>query len=400
MPEGSDPSPEANALFDAYLAHCHALLGEARAWAATVPEEVQEKLHHPTIWRSLLELMPRMPAWMAEHLNGARPAIFRNEDGSETEFIEWPFSNLFHPWLRDRALITSEQVAGFRAIERRFLAGVGALDWSGEADPAAHCLSVQGVAELIVSASGKRPTRAWKAAAEALIARAGAGVVAEDARRWLAALGPADAHRAATPDWQQIGTLRLFLAEMQAALEKRLKPGSSALQKASRNVDAPALNPAQIPKMESSRHAGNMVDQTDKARRAAQRQFGYWGRLPHVDPKTGLQKNARLPGDPRVLSEANANRARGAAWLLAMTSGAEAAVPIATAADSLAAKVYHDVGYPAPRSVVAAKACLETLAVLDGEVAVPLLHDLATRIDHPPLRNWILRTIPPEPRSI
>jgi hypothetical protein len=107
-----------------------------------------------------------------------------------------------------------------------------------------------------------------------------------------------------------------------------------------------------------------------------------------------------LPGDPRVLSEANANRARGAAWLLAMTSGADAAVPIATAADSLAAKVYHDVGYPAPRSVVAAKACLETLAVLDREVAVPLLHDLATRIDHPPLRNWILRTIPPEPRSI
>lgn len=391
MSEPSLQGPEAEALFDAYLAHCHTMLAEARAWAATVPEEVQEKLHHPTIMRALLELMPRMPIWMAEHLNGARPAIFANEDGSQTEYIEWPFSNHFHPWLRDRTLITAEQVAGFRAIERRFLAGVGGLDWSSEADPATGSLTIEGVADLIASATGRKPSRAWKAAAEALIARAGASPVAADAGRWLAALGPADAHGEATPGWQQIGTLRLFMAEMRAALEKRLKPGTSALQKASRNVDSPAQNPAQIPKMESSRHAGNMVDPSDKARRAAHRQFGYWGRLPHVDPKTGLQKNARLPGDPRCLSDANATRARGAAWLLSLAAGTDATAIIAAAADSLAVKIYHDVGYPAPRSVVAAKACLERLADFGTPEAKAALAELGARIDHPPLRKFALQ---------
>lgn len=388
-PDQSDP--EANALFDAYLVHCHAMLAEARAWAATVPEEVQEKLVDTTMQRSLLEMMPRMPAWMAEHLNGARPALFRNPDGSETEFIEWPFSSLFHPWLRDRTLIDAGRIARYRAAEQSFLAGAGCLDWSQDADPAAECLTLPGLAALLDDATGRKPSRPWLAQAHALIASAGNAAAAQEATAWLATLGPADAHRAATPEWQQIGTLRLLMDEMDMALNKRLKAGTSALQKAARHISNPALNPVQIPKMESSRHAGNMVDASDKARRAAHRQFGYWGRLPHVDPNTGLQKNARLPGDPRVLSDANANRASGAAWLLALAAGTDATAIIAAAADSLAVKVYHDVGYPAPRSVVAAKACLELLAGFGTPEAKAALAELGARIDHPPLRKFALQ---------
>lgn len=376
---------EAEARFDAYLAHCAAMLAEARGWTASVPAEVGEKLVDPAIWRSLLELMPRMPAWMAEHLNGARPAVFRNPDGSETEFIEWPFSGLFNPSIRDRTLIDADRVAAYRQMERAFLDGVGRLDWSQDTDPAAACLTVPGIAALIDTASGRKPNRRWQAEAQALIAGAGAAAVARNAGDWLAALGPADAHRAATPDWQQIGTLRLLSAEMDRALANRLKSGSSALQKAARA----AVNPEQAAAMQSSRHAGGAIDRNDPARRAAHRQFGYWGRLPFVDPRTGLRRNALLPGDPRCLSAANAVRAQGASWLLAMAAGADAAAAIAAAADSLAAKVYHAVGYPAPRSVVAAKACLETVAAFPEPVALPLLRDLEPRIDHPPLRKWI-----------
>lgn len=384
-----DQGPEDCAVFDAYLANCHAMLAEARAWAGSVPESVATELRGIAIVRDLLEAIPRMPGWMAAHLNGARPAIFRNPDGSETEMIEWPFSRHFRPDARDDQLFAAEQIAAYRHEQAAFFSGIGKTHWLDDDDPAADRLETGGLAALLATANLKPLTRAWKADAAALIKSAGAGKVAAELNAWLEALGPADAHRAATPIWPQVSTLEILATDMAKARDNKLKLASSAIQKAARA----AINPEQNAKMASGRNLGDSLDLNDPAQRAAYRQHGYWGRLPISDRKTGLRPYAVLTADPRSLSDSNAGRACGAVTMLVIAAGADAAPAIATTAASLAVKVHTEHGYPMPRSVVAAKTCLKLLAEMKTITADEALATLADTIDHPPLRNWITKTL-------
>lgn len=118
MTEPNLSGGQAEALFDAYLAHCHTLHAEAEAWAAMVPETLRGRLNGIAIDRELLEDLPRLPGWMAAHLNGTRPAVFRNPDGSETEMLEWPFSRHFLPRQRGAVLVSADRITAYARSRR------------------------------------------------------------------------------------------------------------------------------------------------------------------------------------------------------------------------------------------------------------------------------------------
>lgn len=381
--------PEGEALFDAYLEHCHAMFNEARAWAATVPASLQSLLGNTLVPRVSLEIVPTMPAWMNEHLTDHHISMRSDRLGNELEYVLWAYFRFFNVHYRNRALITADQVACIREQQRAFFAGAGRLDWSSDADPAAHRLEVPGLADLLASATGAKPTRRWQADADAAIASAGAATVARNVTNWLAALGNADEHCAATPGWHAIATLHLLIAEMEKLLPERIDWSWHAEKAAAqRRFDPEASIERQNDEAPATPEASGKL-----AYRAALRQFDRVGSLPYE--VCGLKLREWLPGDPRRLSTANGNRARGAAWLLARAAGSAAVDALAAAADSLAVKVYHSPArvFLAPRSVVGAKACLEALVAIDAPEADAALADLARRIDYPPLSKILAQTV-------
>lgn len=387
--------PEGEALFDAYLEHCHVMFGEARAWAATVPPALQAVLGNTLIPRVALELVPAMPAWMPHHLADLQNFERSDRLGNTLDYILWPYFRFFSRHYRHRALISADQVAHIREQQRGFFDGVGRLDWSSDADPAARRLEVPGLAALLAAATAPKPTRRWHADADAAIAGAGAATVARNAGAWLAALGAADDHRAATPDWHDIATLHLLIAEMEKQLPEHIDWSWSATESAARR----RFDPEAVIERQTDEGPTNGDDSAKLARRTALRQFDRLGAPPYE--VCGLKIREWLPADPRRLSTANGNRARGAAWLLARAAGSDAVAPLAAAADSLAVMVYHSPArvFPAPRSVVGARACLEALEVIATPPAQSALAVLARRIDYPPLRKLLARADQPDPGS-
>lgn len=381
--------PEGEALFDAYLEHCHSLFNEARAWAGTVPASLQSLLGNTLIPRVSLEILPTMPAWMHAHVSDLQGFMRSDRLGNELEHVLWAHFRFFSVHHRNRALITADQVARIREQQRAFFDGVGRLDWSSAADPAAPRLEVPRLADLLSSSTGAKPTRRWQADADGAIASAGAAVVARNARNWLAALGDAEAHRAATPDWHGIATLHLLIAEMEKMLPERIDWSWNQWESASRR----RFDPEAVIERQTGEGTASETDSATLAYRAALRQFDRLGDPPYE--VCGLKLREWLPGDPRRLSTANGNRARGAAWLLARAAGSDAVAPLAAAADSLAVKVYHSPArvFLAPRSVVGAKACLEALAAIDTPEADAALADLARCIDYPPLSKVLAQTV-------
>lgn len=387
--------PEGEALFDAYLEHCHAMFNEAQAWAAAAPASLQSLLGNSLVPRVSLDILPPMPAWMNEHLTDHHISMRVDRLGSELEYVLWAYFRFFNVHYRNRALITADQVACIREQQRAFFAGAGRLDWSSDADPAARRLEVPGLADLLSSSAGAKPTRRWQTDADAAIASAGAAVVARNARNWLAALGDAEAHRAATPDWHGIATLHLLIAEMEKMLPERVDWSWNQWESASRR----RFDPEAVVERQTGEGTASETDSATLAYRAALRQFDRLGDPPYE--VCGLNLREWLPGDPRRLSTANGNRARGAAWLLARAAGSDAVAPLAAAADSLAVKVYHSPArvFLAPRSVVGAKACLEALAAIDAPEARAALAELTSRFDYPPLCKVLAQAGQPEARQ-